>query len=68
MKFRLAVTYNGGHLKVIIKDNGVGYDTSTHYEGKGLTTMKKRVEDLRGKLDVISKLNEGTIITIILDL
>ncbi len=64
----LAVTYNGGHLKVIIKDNGVGYDTTTHYEGKGLTTMKKRVDDLHGKLNVISKLNEGTIITIILNL
>ncbi len=64
----LAVTYNGGHLKVIIKDNGIGFDIAKHYEGKGRTTMKKRVDDLHGRLDVISKSNEGTIITIILDL
>ena len=64
----LAVTYNGGHLKVIIKDDGVGYDTSVKHEGKGLTTMKKRAADLNGKLEVISKPNDGTIVNIILNL
>ncbi len=64
----LAVTYNGGHLKVIIKDNGIGYDVSANFDGKGLHTMKKRVKDLNGKLEVISKTNEGTIVNITLNL
>ena len=51
-------------LVVKIEDNGKGYDTSQHYDGLGLVSMRERVVALDGRLVVRSAHNEGTEINI----
>lgn len=47
---------------ITVEDNGVGFDISDlkNKNGMGLKNIKNRVEFLNGKLEIDSKLNEGT--------
>ncbi|HOZ51255.1 MAG TPA: two-component regulator propeller domain-containing protein [Chitinophagaceae bacterium] len=59
------VKLEGQHLKVRIKDDGVGFDESiskNNSGGNGIFNMKRRALDLNGKLDIKSNKDEGTII------
>ena len=49
---------------IIIEDDGVGFDASTESRGLGLKSMRSRIEHLQGELDISSKLNQGTTISI----
>jgi len=39
---------------VTVEDNGVGFDTSKDYSGAGLSSVRSRVEYLKGKMDIQS--------------
>jgi signal transduction histidine kinase len=58
--------YDGEHIKIVIKDNGKGFNTSVNYNGKGLGTMKKRASYLGAILEFSSEPGKGT--TIILNM
>ncbi|MFY0605015.1 MAG: sensor histidine kinase [Flavobacteriaceae bacterium] len=47
-----------------LKDDGLGFDVKKHKKGIGLRNIKSRVQKLKGKLQIISKKNEGTTIHI----
>jgi signal transduction histidine kinase len=48
-------------LKISIKDNGKGFEPEKlELHGNGLINMKKRMNDIGGKIDINSKLGEGT--------
>lgn len=49
-----------------IKDNGKGFDIETIEKGNGLNNMKKRIEEIEGKFDLISS-NDGTKIEILIN-
>jgi two-component system sensor histidine kinase UhpB len=49
-------------LTMEIRDNGNGFDPLQEREGNGLRNMKKRAEEIGGKLLIESKLNEGTMV------
>ena len=51
-------------ISLCIIDDGVGYDKSKRKEGIGLKNIKSRVEAINGKLNIDSKINEGTTIKI----
>lgn len=44
-----------------IADNGRGFDTSASYSGNGLRNIKYRVEELGGKLQIISSVGNGAV-------
>jgi two-component system, NarL family, sensor histidine kinase UhpB len=50
------------HIEMIIKDDGKGFDTSQTFHGNGMSTLKKRIEELRGYFKIHSRINEGTIV------
>lgn len=52
-------------IKVVIKDNGVGFDSSKKSKGIGIRNIKERVIELNGKLNIISS-EIGTITEIII--
>ena len=58
----IKVSFHSPLLTVTIKDNGKGYDPNQITYGNGLNNMKKRANEMDAKLDMQSKLNEGTII------
>ena len=50
------------HLTLRITDNGTGFDTARQWDGHGLSSMRKRTQELGGTLEVVSKDQEGTIV------
>lgn len=51
-------------LTLIIEDNGIGFDNSTVNKGNGLLNIQKRVDYLKGQMELSSYKNKGTYITI----
>lgn len=47
-----------------ISDDGIGFDTDKRPAGNGIHNMKKRAEELRGKMDVRTSIGSGTFITL----
>ncbi len=54
---------DGSDLKISIIDNGVGFDQSTIEAGNGLSSMKKRANEIDANFEMKSS-NKGTEITI----
>ena len=52
------------HITLRITDNGTGFDTALDGDGHGLSSMRKRTQELGGTLQVVSKHDEGTIVTL----
>ena len=55
----LSLTMEGDHLFMSIKDNGVGFDTTSIKTGIGLANMKRRAELFGGKTIVNSSPGHG---------
>jgi PAS domain S-box-containing protein len=56
----IAVTQEGDKLGVMIRDNGIGFDTTNVVKGLGLNNMKNRAEVFKGKIRISSKTGAGT--------
>lgn len=60
----LKISYNTPYYLFYIKDNGIGFDTSSlHSEGKngfGINNMKERAKLINGELEINSVINKGT--------
>ncbi len=53
-------------IKINIQDNGKGFDLDTVIQGNGLHNMKKRIEDVNGTFNLVSQLQKGTVITLLI--
>jgi signal transduction histidine kinase len=51
-------------LKLVVADNGKGFDTKQADTGNGLGNMQRRAAALRGNLQIISEPGKGTSITL----
>jgi signal transduction histidine kinase len=51
-------------INITIKDNGKGFEPSSEFKGKGLSTMKKRADAINADLSVSSCKGEGTVISL----
>jgi signal transduction histidine kinase len=43
-----------------LSDNGVGFDSSSAYDGNGLRNMRRRAEDIGGQLSVLTSTGKGS--------
>ncbi|HVN55937.1 MAG TPA: sensor histidine kinase [Anaerolineaceae bacterium] len=62
-RVQIRAAQNEECLKISIQDDGVGLD-SERIEGYGLRNMRERARLLGGSLDVSSKNNKGTLVTV----
>ena len=53
-------------FQLIVKDDGMGFEESKIKQGNGLYNMRKRTEELGGKLDIQSENGKGTSVTLII--
>ena len=54
------LTLEGQALKLMVQDNGGGFDTSARLEGEGIGSVRKRVRDLGGSTSWKSDPGQGT--------
>lgn len=54
------VFVEGNKIILLVKDNGIGFDVETADSGNGLGNMQKRAHALKGRLELVSKVGEGT--------
>ena len=65
----VALTFRQNILKVTVSDKGVGFnpnilDNPTDKTGFGLMSLRERVQDLGGSIDITSTLGKGTKVTL----
>lgn len=63
-KVHFAIDPTPSGLRVLIRDNGRGFDPSTTSDGHGLSNLRERAEGLRATMDLVSTRGEGTVVTI----
>jgi two-component system sensor histidine kinase UhpB len=61
-KISVHIFPKGHHVEMIIKDNGKGFDTSQTFHGNGMSTLKKRADELQGYFNIQSQIKEGTVV------
>ena len=52
-------------VKMVIRDNGKGFDEQLTRKGNGLTNMQQRAVQMKGQLAIQSKQGEGTVVTLL---
>jgi signal transduction histidine kinase len=61
----IAIEAENKNLRMVITDNGKGFEPGEIETGNGLSNMKQRTKKLNGKLSINSKRGEGTNIELI---
>jgi signal transduction histidine kinase len=60
----IELRFDNENLELILRDNGRGFDTSGKSDGHGLTSMSERAAGLGGKIQIDSRPEKGTVITL----
>lgn len=63
-KIKVEISKANNTIKIVISDNGIGFEKENVVLGNGLKNMEKRAADLNGNLTIASAENEGAEITI----
>jgi ligand-binding sensor domain-containing protein/two-component sensor histidine kinase len=61
-RVQILLTHNANTITLLIRDDGLGFDTSKKYNGNGLTNIRKRAKEINAQLDIESGANEGTMV------
>lgn len=64
---KVTINETVNNLEFIVSDNGKGFDINSVELGHGLENMQKRVEEIKGELDINSKPQKGTTIKVTLN-
>lgn len=60
----VTICRHGNYIRISVEDDGVGYDTHSVSGGFGLFNIRERLEHIGGWIDVRSRSDEGTRVTI----
>ena len=63
-KIEVQISKKEDNFLVLIIDNGIGFDKNTVELGSGLGNIEKRASEINGAINIKSKKNKGTIITL----
>jgi len=64
---KVDISSDGNSLKILISDNGVGFDVNTVTMGYGLCVMKERANDIGAVMEISSGKDRGTCISLVLE-
>lgn len=65
---KVAFVISQKQLRILVSDNGCGFDASIQSDGWGLASMKQRAQELGGEMVLTTNLGEGTTIELIVPL
>lgn len=54
------IAKKSNHIEIAIEDNGKGFDVEQAYHGNGMTSLRRRGEELGGSVNIQSRINVGT--------
>jgi signal transduction histidine kinase len=60
----LSATVRDAEFELLIRDNGVGFDTTRETPGMGLSSLRERARMLGGSVTIDSTPEKGAIITL----
>jgi two-component system sensor histidine kinase UhpB len=60
----IKIERSADYLKVLVKDNGQGFDAQLISQGFGLAGMRERVEGLGGSFQLTTNLDTGVLIEV----
>jgi signal transduction histidine kinase len=65
-KARIQIEYGDEYVRMVVQDNGVGFDLVNAVDrgGHGLNTMRERVEKVGGRLEIETAQDGGTILRV----
>lgn len=61
---KIEFIFSGDELKIVITDNGVGFDLATVKKGNGLDNMQQRAKELNGTLLIETSSGQGCAISL----
>ncbi|MEZ4858560.1 MAG: tetratricopeptide repeat protein [Flavobacteriaceae bacterium] len=65
-QIKIHVASQKNEITIEIQDNGKGFSEDKIIPGNGLMNMKKRASDLGGKVNILSSINNGTTVKLVL--
>jgi PAS domain S-box-containing protein len=65
-KFQARLAFEDGEIRLLLSDNGQGFDPVARHDGFGLRGIRERVETMGGQLSIQSAKGQGTTISILL--
>ena len=63
-RVKILLEFLSDGFRMVIQDDGIGFDPNTVTYGVGLRTIQERIHLLGGSCQITSSLNQGTILTI----
>jgi signal transduction histidine kinase len=63
-KVEVELLAKDGYLQFNLKDNGSGFDVPSASQGNGLSSIRKRAQNLDADLSITSEIGEGTVIAL----
>ncbi|MGZ3939541.1 MAG: sensor histidine kinase, partial [Flavisolibacter sp.] len=67
-QIQLFITQQNRYLKMVVEDNGCGFDIHTIKKGNGLDNLQKRAVEIKGKVCISSEKGKGTRIDLVVKL
>lgn len=64
----ILIAREGNKLKMIIRDDGKGFDTTKDFSGNGIENMYSRAKDINGNISISASPGNGTAILLYLDI
>lgn len=65
---RVHIEKNGRAYRIVITDNGIGFDTQANNHGNGLKNIEKRARDIKADLKINSETGKGTAVEVTFDM
>lgn len=63
-RIHMVTTVEPGQVSLVVADNGLGFDTEKVKRANGLVNMRNRITNLSGNFEIVSRLRQGTRISV----
>jgi len=64
-RVQISLLHDSNRITLLIRDDGLGFDTTKKYNGNGLTNIRKRAEEINAQLNIESGEGIGTSIQLV---
>ena len=61
------ISYESGKIKLKLVDDGKGFDINEVSFGRGLTDMRKKAESIQASFEIMSEINTGTTVVLLME-